>query len=273
MVFVFIEILFKILLFKGGVLIYAEHCIYTYTADSPLFIDSFPAFFFLLLCTIKMSPSNESGSYGVPTPQPAGPSITTPPPNEAAELEVSSRGRRSTLLATSSPRRRGQSSPPSARPPTASPASSYRSAGSSIPLIEKWTVLSLRQALINSDVQFSRGMNKAELYDLYITLRSANLMPKSTAASKTAKARKVSVSPRSTSLLSHSRSSPFRALAHSGRPSASLGHAPELTMARPHSSPVVAQRFSPALPAAASNAAGPSGPTSTSLSGLPATNK
>ncbi len=29
-VFVFIEILFKILLFKGGVLIYAEHCIYIY---------------------------------------------------------------------------------------------------------------------------------------------------------------------------------------------------------------------------------------------------
>ncbi len=30
MVFVFIEILFKILLFKEGVLIYAEHCIYIY---------------------------------------------------------------------------------------------------------------------------------------------------------------------------------------------------------------------------------------------------
>ncbi len=30
MVFVFIEILFKMLLFKGGVLIYAEHCIYIY---------------------------------------------------------------------------------------------------------------------------------------------------------------------------------------------------------------------------------------------------
>ncbi len=29
-VFVFIEILFKMLLFKGGVLIYAEHCIYKY---------------------------------------------------------------------------------------------------------------------------------------------------------------------------------------------------------------------------------------------------
>ncbi len=30
MVFVFIEILFKMLLFKGGVLIYAEHCIFIY---------------------------------------------------------------------------------------------------------------------------------------------------------------------------------------------------------------------------------------------------
>ncbi len=29
-VFVFIEILFKMLLFKGGVLIYAEHCIHIY---------------------------------------------------------------------------------------------------------------------------------------------------------------------------------------------------------------------------------------------------
>ncbi len=31
MVFVFIEILFKMLLFKGDVLIYAEHCIHTHT--------------------------------------------------------------------------------------------------------------------------------------------------------------------------------------------------------------------------------------------------
>ncbi len=33
-VFVFIEILFKMLLFKGGVLIYAEHCIYIYTQNN-----------------------------------------------------------------------------------------------------------------------------------------------------------------------------------------------------------------------------------------------
>ncbi len=31
----FIEILFKIVLFKGGVLIYAEHCIYKYMCVCP----------------------------------------------------------------------------------------------------------------------------------------------------------------------------------------------------------------------------------------------
>ncbi len=36
MFFVFIEILFKIKLFKGGVLIYAEHCVYIYLNISPL---------------------------------------------------------------------------------------------------------------------------------------------------------------------------------------------------------------------------------------------
>ncbi len=220
----------------------------------------------------ELSPSNGSGSSPDPTPQPAGPSITTPPPNEAAEPEASSRGRRSARLATRSPRRQGQSSPPPARPPNASPASSYCSAGSSIPPIEKWTVLSLRQALINSELQFSRRMNKAELYNLYVTLRSANLTPKSTAASKGAnkasKARKIPDSPRSTPPLSRSRSGPSRAPARSGRPSASLGRAPEHTTARPRSSPVSAQPFTVALPAAAPNAAGP---PSTSLSAPPAT--
>ncbi len=38
MVFVFIEILFKILLFKGGVLIYAEHCILNITDYSLLLL-------------------------------------------------------------------------------------------------------------------------------------------------------------------------------------------------------------------------------------------
>ncbi len=34
-VFLFIEILFKMLLFKGGVLIYAEHCVYILTVLHP----------------------------------------------------------------------------------------------------------------------------------------------------------------------------------------------------------------------------------------------
>ncbi len=38
MVFVFIEILFKMLLFKGGVLIYTEHCIYIYTVCIYIYI-------------------------------------------------------------------------------------------------------------------------------------------------------------------------------------------------------------------------------------------
>ncbi len=33
----FIEILFKMLLFKGGVLIYAEHCIYIYVVDISMY--------------------------------------------------------------------------------------------------------------------------------------------------------------------------------------------------------------------------------------------
>ncbi len=44
MFFVFIEILFKILLFKGGVLIYAEHCI----SKSETFI-----YFRFITCKVK----------------------------------------------------------------------------------------------------------------------------------------------------------------------------------------------------------------------------
>ncbi len=36
----FIEILFKILLFKGGVLIYAEHCIYSLKNDNSMSLAS-----------------------------------------------------------------------------------------------------------------------------------------------------------------------------------------------------------------------------------------
>lgn len=116
--------------------------------------------------------------------------------------------------------------PPPARQPTSSPASSYHSAIPTIPQIRKWTVVVLRQALINSDMQFLRRMNKAELYDLYVTLQSANLSPKSTPASKTAnrqsKARRAQNSPRSTPPSSScTRSGSLQASGRRGRPLAS----------------------------------------------------
>ncbi len=50
-VFVFIEILFKMLLFKGGVLIYAEHCIYMYIYTLFYFTPNFYPIHFLDLAT------------------------------------------------------------------------------------------------------------------------------------------------------------------------------------------------------------------------------
>ncbi|RXN30594.1 translation initiation factor IF-2-like protein [Labeo rohita] len=106
---------------------------------------------------------------------------------------------------------------------------SNRSVIPTIPPIEKWTVLSLRQALINSEVHFSQRLNKAELYNLYVTLQSANLTPKSIAAPKSANrastACKARSSPRSIPLSSHSTSGPTQASGRKSRPSASLGHA------------------------------------------------
>ncbi|XDV14485.1 hypothetical protein PO909_014727 [Leuciscus waleckii] len=81
-------------------------------------------------------------------------------PDMAPEPQASSRGRTPARTTSRSPRRRGQSSPPPARLPTFSPASSYCSAISTIPPIGKWTVVGLKQALSNSDVQFSRKMKK-----------------------------------------------------------------------------------------------------------------
>ncbi|KAL0160099.1 hypothetical protein M9458_043824, partial [Cirrhinus mrigala] len=108
-------------------------------------------------------PSNEPKFPYDPPPQSANPMITLSPQGTVAEPQASSRGRHSTLPATRSPRHRGQPLPPPARPPTVSPASSNCSAVPTIPPIEKWTVLSLRQALISCDAQFSKRFNKAEL--------------------------------------------------------------------------------------------------------------
>ncbi len=48
----FIEILFKMLLFKGGVLIFAEHCIYYYCSCILSFV------LYTVLCMLTIEPLN-----------------------------------------------------------------------------------------------------------------------------------------------------------------------------------------------------------------------
>ncbi|XP_048031305.1 formin-like protein 7 [Megalobrama amblycephala] len=162
-----------------------------------------------------------------------------PPQDTATEPPVPSRGRRPSRAASRTPRRRGLPSPPPSRHPPSSSASSYTSAHPTIPAIEKWTVLGLRQALISADVHFSRRMNKAELYNLYVSLQSAFPSPKSTPLSKTAnKPNKNSRGPNQRSQKTPSPTLARKGLQVSGRgsrPSASLGRAPDSTAVSPHS--------------------------------------
>ncbi|ROI27818.1 hypothetical protein DPX16_23140 [Anabarilius grahami] len=213
---------------------------------------------------VNVSPPNdEASSPEDSAPPPAGPSTTSPPPDTAPEPQASRRGRPPARAATSSPRRRAQPSPPPARPQYTSPASSYCSAVPTIPPIGKWTVVGLRQALANSEVQFSRKLNKAELYDLYINLQSGYLSPKSTPAPKTAnrqsKARKIQRPPRSIPPSSRTRSGSTQSSGRSNRPSASLGRAPDTSAVRPSPPLAEAQHFYSAPLAATPYAARPTG--------------
>ncbi|XP_056599418.1 proline-rich protein 36-like [Triplophysa dalaica] len=79
------------------------------------------------------------------------------------------RGRQPSRTVRHTPKRRSNtasSSPPS-RASAASSASSYTSAQRSIPEMRKWTVVTLRQALENADIPFSKKATKAELNHLY----------------------------------------------------------------------------------------------------------
>ncbi|RXN20392.1 poly [Labeo rohita] len=111
----------------------------------------------------------------------------SPPHVAPIEPQAPSRGRRSARTATRRSRRFGPPSPPPARTPADSPASSYRSATPTIPPIEKWTMASLKLALAKSDVQPSRKLNKAELYELYKNLQPTNRSPEPSPASKRTK--------------------------------------------------------------------------------------
>ncbi|RXN14001.1 GPI-anchored 58 [Labeo rohita] len=111
----------------------------------------------------------------------------SPPHVAPIEPQAPSRGRCSAGTATRRSRRLGLPSPPPARTPADSPASSYRSAIPTIPPIEKWTMASLKLALTKSDIQPSRKLNKAELYELYKNLQPTNRSPEPSPASKRTK--------------------------------------------------------------------------------------
>ncbi|XP_056097256.1 uncharacterized protein LOC130076258 [Rhinichthys klamathensis goyatoka] len=198
---------------------------------------------------MQLSPSDDELNHAPPPS--AGPR-TTSPADTASEPHVLSRGRRSVQTTPRTPRRRGLPLPPPARTPASSPASSYRSAVPTIPPIGKWTVLSLRQALINSDIQPSRRMTKAQLYNLFQGGQQAGKFsrgPEFASPDSATFPCKVGLP---------------RASARGARISASLGRAPDSTATRPRPPPASPQLFNTVLPAAAPYTAGPAGSHSAS---------
>ncbi|CAM4471798.1 unnamed protein product [Leuciscus chuanchicus] len=180
--------------------------------------------------------------------------IIPPTPVVAPEPQASPRGRTPARATRRLTRRRDQPSPPPARLPAASPASSYHSTVPTIPPIGKWTVAGLRQALGNSDVLTSRKMNKAELYDLYVSLQAT---PKTT--HRQSKARRAINSPAQTAPSSfRSGHGSIRLSGRSSRPSATPGRAPNSAMAGPQP-PLDDVQPSTSAYAATAHAAGPSG--------------
>ncbi|XP_077094312.1 uncharacterized protein LOC143746387 [Siphateles boraxobius] len=206
-----------------------------------------------------MSPTSSSSDQEITrgaSSHSVDPTVIPPTPVGPLEPPSSPRGRTPARSARRSSRRHDQSSPPPARLPSSSPASSYRLAVPTIPSIGKWTVAGLRQALGNSDLQASRKMNKAELYDLYVSLKST---PKTT--HRHSKARRAQNSPAQSPPSSPctGRGSLRPSSRRSNRPSASQGRAPVFITAGPLPPFDEAQPSTSASAAAAPRTAGPSG--------------
>ncbi|KTF78193.1 hypothetical protein cypCar_00045488, partial [Cyprinus carpio] len=145
-----------------------------------------------------------------------------------------------------------------------SPASSYRSATPTIPPIRKWTVAGLRKALENADIQASRKMHKAELYDLYVSLQATPKTTHRPCKSRTARNSPVQSPPPG----SRTRSGSLHQSTRRNKPSASLGR--PLQSTRAGSLPEEAQPSTTTYAAAAQYAAGPSSPPTATRSGTPA---
>ncbi|KAK2883633.1 hypothetical protein Q8A67_017270 [Cirrhinus molitorella] len=173
-----------------------------------------------------MSESNSPSSDNPNDAQRPSASANAAQPNscQVSEIEPAAapRGRRPSRAASHTPRRQGSPAPPPSRRPPPSPASSYASVLRSVPAIQKWTVASLRQALSNADVYYSRRMTKTELYNIFCSIQST---PPPKAAGNQATPRGTPYArPEQTS--SPTRKG-LRSSSRRSRPSASLGRAPD----------------------------------------------
>ncbi|XDV21351.1 hypothetical protein PO909_026460 [Leuciscus waleckii] len=191
---------------------------------------------------LELFPSDDESFITEVSPsQTADPeTISSPAANNNIEPPSSNRGRRPSRSSPHTLRRQRLPSPPPARNSSSSSSSSsapsHLSAHPNIPPIGKWTVKGLRQALINSDANFSHRMKKAELFNLYVTLQSSH--PSVSApipSARTSKARRAPIARPATSTPS-SLAAPGPAPApRRRRPSASLGRAPEPVSEGPES--------------------------------------
>ncbi len=167
---------------------------------------------------------------------PAAVQSTSAPQDNSTEPAAAIRGRRPsrTTAANASKRRSPPSpSPPRQQPP--SPASSYTSVFSHAPSAENWTVAGLRQVLTSAGVIIPRRSSKADLLALYNSLQSGELQnssPPLKSATTASKSRKSPYS-RPGPIFTPSRTG-LRPPNRSGRPSASLGRAPDDAALSPH---------------------------------------
>ncbi|KAK2916428.1 hypothetical protein Q8A67_000802 [Cirrhinus molitorella] len=194
-----------------------------------------------------MSESNSPSSDNPNDAQRPSASANAAQPNscQVSEIEPAAapRGRRPSRAASHTPRRQGSPAPPPSRRPPPSPASSYASVLRSVPAIQKWTVASLRQALSNADVYYSRRMTKTELYNIFCSIQST---PPPKAAGNQATPRGTPYArPEQTS--SPTRKG-LRSSSRRSRPSASLGRAPDAAAVSP-SLPALPAQLQPAAPA------------------------
>ncbi|XP_073721045.1 uncharacterized protein [Misgurnus anguillicaudatus] len=184
----------------------------------------------LLLFTSDEEFSSEADrSSAVVEPSPV-PSNSNPAPKQSLDK----RGRPPQRPPAVSPKRRRLNlpSPPPARHPRMSPSVTLPST-SPIPAIEKWTVNGLRLALASADIDFSRKLSKAQLYELYLRAQTGQIPVAATqTTSKKGPGRprknrqRVSANPRPSPTSSASRASP-PATAHA--PSPVAAHAPPTT--------------------------------------------